>query len=107
MNWCVDKLEDQVIVGLVAALGGCFTSVCGVIPGVLGCIGSRWLFLVEGWVVLLVYPPLEVGPKYALGAVEALWREVSWRSPFELLGGSLFNQVRCCVVAFNMVEARA
>ena len=66
-------MEDEAVVGLAAVLGGWFLSACGVILGVLGWIGSRWLFLVEGWVVLLVYPPLEVGPKYALGAVEALW----------------------------------
>ena len=63
--------------GLEAALGVWFASACGVIPGVLGWIGSRWIFLVEGRVVQLVYPPLEVGQEYALGTVEAPGREVA------------------------------
>ena len=77
------------------------------LPGVLGWIGSRWLFLVKGQVVQLVYPPLEVGHKYALGTVEAPWWEVSGRSPLELLGGSPLEQVGCSVATWNMVESEA
>ena len=77
MPWCGEQLADQAVVGLEAELGGWFASVCGVLPGVLGWIGSQWIFLVEGRVVQLVRPPLEVGQDYALGEVEAPWREVA------------------------------
>ena len=54
-----------------------------------------------------MYPPLEVGHKYALGTVEAPWWEVSGRSPLELLGGSPLEQVGCSVATWNMVESEA
>ena len=100
-------MEDQTVVGLAAALGGCFVSACVVIPGILGWIGPRWLFLVEGWVVLLVYPHLEVGTKYELGAVEALWQEVSGRSPLELLGASPLDQFGCSFAPQKIAELAA
>ena len=71
MPWCGEQLVNQAVVELAAALGGWFASAYVVLPGVLGWIGSLWIFLVEGQVVQLVYPPLEVGQKYALGTVEA------------------------------------
>ena len=63
--------------------------------GVLGWIGSLWISLVGRWVVQLVYTPLEVGHEYALVTVEAPEREVSGKSPLELLGGSPLEQVGC------------
>ena len=107
MPWCGDKLVDKAVVGLAAALGGWFVSAYGVLTGVLGCIGSRWLFLEEGRVVQFVYPHLEVGQDYTLGTVEAPWQEVAGRSPLELLGGSPLDQVWCSVVSLNMTESAA
>ena len=80
-------------------------SACGVLLGVLGWIGSLWISLVGGWVVQIVYPPLEVWKDYSLGTVEAPEREVAGRSPLKLLVGSSLEQVGCCVAAWNMVEA--
>ena len=79
---------DQAFLELEAALGGWSASVCSVLPGVLGWIGYRWISLGGGQVVKLVHPPLEVGQEYALGTVEAPWREVAGQSLLELLGGS-------------------
>ena len=73
--------------GSAAAWGGWCASVCSVILGVLGWIGSLWISLVGGRVVQLVYPPLEVGQEYALGTVEVPGREVAGKSPLEILGG--------------------
>ena len=73
--------------------------------GVLGWIGSLWISLVVGWLVQLVYPPLEVWQEYSLGKVEAPGREVAGQSPLKLLGGSSLEQVGCCVAAWNMLEA--
>ena len=72
MTCCGEQWADPAGVGLAAAWGGWCASACGVLLGVLGWIGSLWIFLVEGQVVQLVYPPLEVGQKYALATVEAL-----------------------------------
>ena len=74
---CGEQLVDQAVVGLAEALGGWFARACGVLPDVMGWIGSRWILLVGGRVVQLVYPPLEVGQEYALGTVEEPWREVA------------------------------
>ena len=78
MTWCCEQLAYQAVVGLVVALGGWFVSACGVLPGVTGWIGSQWIFLVEGRVVPLVYPPFggweEVCTGYGVGAVAGgLW----------------------------------
>ena len=73
----------------------------------MGWVGSQWLFLVEGRVVQLVYPPLDVGQKYALGTVEAPWRKVSGQSPLKILGGSPLDQVGCSVTPWNMAESAA
>ena len=56
--------------------------------GVMEWIGSRWISIVGGQVVQLVYAPLEVGQEYVLATVESPWREVIGRSTLELLGGS-------------------
>ena len=49
-------------------------SLCGVLLGGLGWIGSLWISLVGSRVVSPVYQPLEVGQAYALvfETVEAL-----------------------------------
>ena len=78
---------------------------CGVLLGVLGWIGYLWISLVRVRVVHLVYPPLEVGQEYAVKMVEALGREVADRSPLEMLGDSLLEQVGCCAASWNMAEA--
>ena len=65
---------DRACVGLVIMWVGWCISACSVLLGVLGFIGSLCLSLVGGWVVQIVYPPLEVGQAYALGTVEALGR---------------------------------
>ena len=80
-------------------------STCGVVLGVLGWIGSLWISLVVGWLVQIVYPPLEVWQEYSLGTVEAPGREVAGQSPLDLLGVSSLYQVGFCVVAWNVVEA--
>ena len=82
-------------------------SACSVLLGVLGWIGSLWIYLMGGRVVQLVYLPLEVGKEYALGTVEAPGREVAGQSPLDLLGVSSLYQVGCCVATCNMAEASA
>ena len=52
--------------------------------------------------MLLVYPPLEVGPKYALGAVEVLWQELSGQAPLDLLGGSPLDKDGCSIAPWKM-----
>ena len=51
--------------------------------------------------------PLEVEQKYALGMVEAPWREVYGQSPLELMWGSPLEQVGCSISPWNMAESAA
>ena len=55
----------------------------------------------------LIYPPLEVGPEYAMGTMESPGQEVDGQSPLEMMGGSTVEQFGCYVAAWNMVEAGA
>ena len=57
--------------------------------------------------MLLVYPPLEVGPYYALGEVEVLWQDLSGQSPLDLLGGSPLEQDVCYIAPWKMAELEA
>ena len=55
--------------------------------------------------VQLVYPHLEFGQEYALGAAEEPWWEVSGPPPLDLLGGSPLYQVGCYIATWNMAES--
>ena len=77
MPWHSEKLAGQAVVGLAAVLVRWFASACVLVPGFLGWIFSRWIIFVEGRVVQFMYPPLELGQKYALVTVEVPWWEVS------------------------------
>ena len=72
MTWCGEKWSVPAFVGLVAAWGGWYVSTCGGLLGGMGWTGSLWLSFVGCRVLLLVYPPLEVGKVYVLDMVEAL-----------------------------------